>query len=338
MHGANYRGPKTFRTKADALAYLSTVEADVLRGSWIDPELTETRFQVVAEEWLRSNVNKRDSSLQRDLGILENHVLPVFGNRAIGSIRPANVQSLVDTWASTYSANTTQRHYATLRSIFSFAEASEIILRSPCRGIRLPKIRQTERPVLTTAELLSLADALGLVDGLFMWCGAALGLRWSEIAGLTVDRMDFAARTATVDRQIRRDGTFALPKSDAGRRLLSCPVWLSDDLEELSEDLGKTDEDLIFSTDSGSPLDYTNWRPRIWIPACNEAGLEGLRFHDLRSMAATALVASGADIKTAQRRLGHSSSRMTLDIYARATGDADRAAADAVGRFLRPDR
>ena len=62
-----------------------------------------------------------------------------------------------------------------------------------------------------------------------------------------------------------------------------------------------------------------------------------LRF-DLRSMAATALVASGADIKTAQKRLGHSSSRMTLDIYARATGDADRAAADAVGRFLRPDR
>ena len=198
LNGANYRGPKTFRTKADALAYLSTVEADVLRGSWIDPELTETRFHVVAEEWLRSNVNKRDSSLQRDLGILENHVLPVFGNRAIGSIRPANVQSLVDTWASTYSANTTQRHYATLRSIFSFAEASEIILRSPCRGIRLPKIRQTERPVLTTAELLSLADALGLVDGLFMWCGAALGLRWSEIAGLTVDRMDFAARTVTV--------------------------------------------------------------------------------------------------------------------------------------------
>jgi len=115
-------------------------------------------------------------------------------------------------------------------------------------------------------------------------------------------------------------------------------VWLSDDLEELCEDLGKTDEDLIFSTDSGSPLDYTNWRPRIWIPACKEAGLEGLRFHDLRSMAATALVASGADIKTAQKRLGHSSSRMTLDIYARATGDADRAAADAVGRFLRPDR
>jgi integrase len=51
-------------------------------------------------------------------------------------------------------------------------------------------------------------------------------------------------------------------------------------------------------------------------------------------MAATALVAAGVDIKTAQTRLGHSSPSVTLGIYARATEQADRLAADAVGAFF----
>jgi hypothetical protein len=63
--------------------------------------------------------------------------------------------------------------------------------------------------------------------------------------------------------------------------------------------------------------------------------MSGLRLHDLRSMAATALVAAGVDVKTAPTRLGHSSPSLTLGIYARATAAGDRAAAEAVGQFLR---
>jgi integrase len=53
-------------------------------------------------------------------------------------------------------------------------------------------------------------------------------------------------------------------------------------------------------------------------------------------MAATALVAAGVDIKTAQTRLGHSSPSVTLGIYARATEQADRLAAEAVGAVFAP--
>jgi integrase len=95
---------------------------------------------------------------------------------------------------------------------------------------------------------------------------------------------------------------------------------------------------LVFVSPDGAPLSYTNWRRHTWVPACIAAELPGLRFHDLRSLAATALIASGANVKTAQTRLGHSSPRMTLNLYARATTDADRLAADAVGIVLRPSR
>jgi len=338
LEGKRQIGPKTFSTKADASAYLATVEADVVRGAWINPELTETRFEVVANQWLRSNSSKRESSIARDVGILNNHVLPFLGHKAIGSIRPAVIQSLVDSWTSTYSANSVNRHYATVRSIFSYAEAAELIIRTPCRGIRLPRIRQVERPVLSSEELEALSEALGPINNLFMWCGALLGLRWSEIAGITRDRIDLDSETLSVDRQLRRDGTLGAPKSDAGTRILVCPKWMIEEFREVFDLLGKGDDELIFTTDLGTPLNYTNWRQRMWLPACEEAGLSGLRFHDLRAMAATALVASGTDVKTAQTRLGHSSSRMTLDIYARATQAADRKAAQDVSEFLRPGR
>ncbi|MGO9659214.1 MAG: tyrosine-type recombinase/integrase [Acidimicrobiales bacterium] len=51
-----------------------------------------------------------------------------------------------------------------------------------------------------------------------------------------------------------------------------------------------------------------------WHPACREAGLPGLDFHDLRSMAATAMVEVGTKVKTGQKRMGHSSSKVFLDI------------------------
>jgi hypothetical protein len=50
------------------------------------------------------------------------------------------------------------------------------------------------------------------------------------------------------------------------------------------------------------------------------------------------LVSGGVDIHTAQSRLGHADVRMTLEIYARATNEADRAAAEAIGRLFDPQR
>lgn len=66
-------------------------------------------------------------------------------------------------------------------------------------------------------------------------------------------------------------------------------------------------------------------------------GLDGLNFHDLRRTNATAMVIEGADVKTAQARLGHSDSQLTLAIYAQATTEGDRSAAERLGvRLMRP--
>jgi integrase len=93
---------------------------------------------------------------------------------------------------------------------------------------------------------------------------------------------------------------------------------------------------LVFANLSGGPLNYSAWRRTRWAQACAAAGVPGLRFHDLRSVAASAMVAAGVDLKTAQRRLGHANVTLTLQVYARATAEADRRAADLVGERFRP--
>ena len=120
---------------------------------------------------------------------------------------------------------------------------------------------------------------------------------------------------------------------------MAVPAWLVDELAALMarRSLNAANgETLLFTGGSGQPLHYPNWRRRTWVPACEAAGLPGLRFHDLRSLATTALIAQGVDVKTAQVRLGHSSPQVTLAIYARATREGDRAAADKVGERFQP--
>jgi integrase len=91
---------------------------------------------------------------------------------------------------------------------------------------------------------------------------------------------------------------------------------------------------LLFTDTLGGHLRYSNWRRRIWQPACVKAGLPTLTFHDLRALAGTTLMAAGADIKTVQTRLGHANPQATLRLYARAEPEADRLAADAAESIL----
>lgn len=129
------------------------------------------------------------------------------------------------------------------------------------------------------------------------------------------------------------------PKSRAGRRTLSIPAWLVDMLAEHLGARGLTAADpraFVFTWPSGGHLTYSAWRRR-WVTATVDAGLpEGFGFHDLRRANATGLVAGGVDVRTAQIRLGHSDVRLTLEVHARATTDADRAAAETVGRRFQP--
>jgi integrase len=171
-----------------------------------------------------------------------------------------------------------------------------------------------------------------------LWLGVLIGLRWGEVAGLRVADLDLLRNEVAIAKQLTRERVLGEPKSEAGRRVLAMPAALVEMLSRhlAARELTAADDDaFLFVTSRGTPLDYAHWRLRVWVPACERAGLVGLGFHDLRRANATGMVADNVDLKTAQTRLGHSDPRLTLALYAQATSPGDRAAADALAeRFF----
>jgi integrase len=253
---------------------------------------------------------------------------------------------MVGEWAQHLKPRSVRRIYGALRATLNYAVEVDRLARTPCRGIHLPGVEPATAVVPDPVQLLDLADAIDPEYSAMVWLGAVLGLRWGEVAALRVGHVDILRRTVTVVEQVARGiggaGVIGPPKSSAARRTVSIPTELAEVLSAHTQSIGLTGADqekLLFPNSEGEPLDYSNWRRRVWEPAVKAAGLERLGFHDLRRTNATAMVAEGVDVKTAQARLGHSDPRLTLAIYAQATTEGDRSAAQKLGNRLmgRPD-
>jgi integrase len=337
---ARHVAPRTFPTKLEALGWLAAVETAVRRGEWLDPAGGRLSVEELAVAWLGADPSKRASTRARDETIVRLHVVPPMGRTRIAEVTPPEIQAPVNSWCPSRAPRTVSRQYYVVRAIFAYAVRSELIARSPCRGIKLPAPAGRVGHALAPADVVAIAASVDESYRPMVWLGALLGLRWGEAAGLTRGAVDLGQSTLTVDRQLGRDGRLGPPKSAAGTRTCALPSALAVVLRAHLESLGPAAphaDQLVFAAPGGGPLGYSHWRHRVWLPAAAAAGVPGAGFHDLRRANATALVAAGVDIKTAQTRLGHSDPRLTLTIYARAVPEADRAAAEALGaRFFMP--
>ena len=73
---------------------------------------------------------------------------------------------------------------------------------------------------------------------------------------------------------------------------------------------------LVFTSTVNTPIDWSNFRRRIWKPAVLRPGLDpALRIHDLRHTPASILIAQGCQAKVVQEHLGHKSNIIAMDRY-----------------------
>ena len=138
---------RTFRTKREADAFEARERADRSRGTWIDPRQGETSFDEWAHLWLSSNPAKRPSAFARDETIVRVHLVPSLGRRPLATITPRDVQALVLEWSQRSRPRTVRRQYGVLRAILTAAVEADLLVRTPCRGVRLPAVKQAPRPV-----------------------------------------------------------------------------------------------------------------------------------------------------------------------------------------------
>jgi integrase len=121
------------------------------------------------------------------------------------------------------------------------------------------------------------------------------------------------------------------PKSHAARTV-ALPPFLSDELAAYMASRSRERDPLLFPDASDGLIHGTNWKRRTFDTAAEHAKLTppSLRIHDLRHMAASLAIRSGANVKTVQHQLGHRSATLTLDHYGHLFPDELDALSDAL--------
>jgi integrase len=310
------RGRKrSFQRKADAERYLVSVEHSRLVGSYIDPAAGRLTVGQWSTRWLASQSHLKPSTRARYVGIVARHVMPTWGDVPLSGVSHADVAAWVTRLSASGLAGSTVRY---VHRVFSLMLSSAVsdgrLARNAAAGVKLPKTTRAEKRYLTHEQVAALADAAA-DQRLVVLVLAYTGLRWSELAGLRVRRVDLMRRRLDIAEaviEVRGHLTWGTPKNHQ-RRSVPLPRSLVDELAvQLA---GKGRDDLVFTTRRGAVLRNLNWRRDVFDAAARSAGLDGLTPHELRHTAASLAVSAGANVKAVQRMLGHASAAVTLDVY-----------------------
>ncbi|MGO9335370.1 MAG: phage integrase central domain-containing protein [Acidimicrobiales bacterium] len=95
-NGKQFKGESTFGAKADAHKWLTTVEADLRRGKWIEAsKAQDTTSSEYAQAWIarRSGTKLRTTTEAKYRGLLDRHILPTLGDRSLSEIDPDQVEA-----------------------------------------------------------------------------------------------------------------------------------------------------------------------------------------------------------------------------------------------------
>jgi integrase len=336
------KAPQTYATKSEAERYLTLVEAQLMRGEWIDPDRGKIRLQDYAERWIRERANLRPRTVALYSWLLAKHVTPYLGAVAVNRITPPMVRE----WRARLlgagvSQTTAAKAYRLLRAVLMTAvKEDELIRVNPCRIPGADQERTAERPVLTVPQVFALAAEMPVRFRAFVLLVTFASLRWGEASALQRQDVDVVAGVVRVRQayvEIRGQGlVLGPPKSRAGVRTVAIPdVILPVVREHLDANVGLEATALVFAGPSGAPLWRGNFNKLVgWTEAVRRIGAPGLHVHDLRHTGNTLASKSGASLRDLMTRMGHDNPRAAL-IYQHRCEAADRAIADSVSDAIK---
>jgi integrase len=336
--------PRTFPTKRDAEQWLTVVEAEMLRGDWVDPLLGKITLAEFGARWIKERklgVRTREEHART----FRLHIVPFLGGKALGEISTGTVRSWRVTLAEEgRSEIRIAKAYKLLRAIMNTAADDERIKRNPCRIKGADQEYSPERPVATVLQVFALADEMPARFRALVLAAAFTGLRWGELIALRRCDVDTGDKIVRVPRRLAQLGSGQMiagpTKSVAGVRTVALPELIVKEVRDHLDQFVKAGHDeLVFVGEKGAMLKRGNWRRSVrWPEAIEAAGLpEGFTFHDLRHTGNNLAAAAGASTKELMHRMGHGSMRAALR-YQHATSERDREIAEAVSRRARAAR
>src|SRR3954452_13061050 len=237
--------------------------------------------------------------------------------------------------------STIRTRYNYVHMALRAAVVDRIIRADPSAGIALPRTRKSSAAMTipTTEDVGRALSVASVWFRPFVAVCAFAGLRLGEAAGLHLADVDFLRRTVSVQRQVQGETaatSAAVAPKYGSERVVYVPTEL---LAILAEHVGRLGIGPIeWLIPNGDRPFNRNSAGEQWRRIRAAAGLTTLTLHDLRHFYASGLIASGCDVVTVQRALGHSSATITLGVYSHlwpTAEDQTRAAAGDLMAALR---
>lgn len=354
----NRERTKTFARRVDAERFLVGIEADKLKGSYVDPAAGRVTFAEFAREWAARQPWSEQTAIGRRANI-ENHLIPDLGDIPLARLRPSHVQAWRRGRQQLLSDGTVALLVQILRSILNAAVADQLIGSSPARQDDF-RHRPDEVTIPYPEEIVALADAIPQRYKAALWMVVGSGLRQGELFGLTKDRIDFLRRTARVDRQLLTLPNQAGQWGPTKNRVVRVVPVASPTLDALAAHLaafpavclacGGAEDDhgvpgsgagprhgshafegLVFSTEDARPVTRNN-AGHIWRRSAARAGFRpGTRsgWHLLRHYYASTLIRRGLSPVAVAKRLGDTP-KTVMATYAHLFHDDDERTRRAV--------
>ncbi len=341
-------------TKADAQHRLRDLLREVEGGGYIGSD-----GQTIAEMAKRWLATKEHRVAAKTYTFYASHVrlyiVPAFGSLRAESLRPSHVEAALAAWArgnrndrerGMLSSRSVSHLFSTLRTFLRWSVKMGLVVRNAADAVDPPRFERKEMRVLDAAGVARLLRAahgselqtiVAVAVGTGLRRGELLALRWSDI-NLDARRLTVRRSLETVKGVTRTKA----PKTARSARTIALPRFvvgaLREELrhrDELRRALGmkQTEDGWVFLRGDGAP-----WEPGAFSLSfarfVKRAKLPHIRFHDLRHSFGTLALASGVDLQTVSRALGHESTSITSRIYLHAVETLQDDAAARIDALL----
>ena len=243
------------------------------------------------------------------------------------------------------SAKTVKEKLDALKQLFDLAHkqgwCSHV---NPARQVKLEEVRYKKGAAKKKLTRFSIDEIRRVIkeainaddwcDALALSFAAQTGLRFGELAALAWSDIDLEKQRVTVTNAVRKVGERVyeitpVPKTDSSFRTVFVTPQLIAELREWK--LRSPVTDLVFPTREHTfHVTSDNLRKRVLHPACESAGIDKLRWHDLRHFfASICLELFGADFHRITTLMGHKSISTTRELYGHWVDDEERDENDA---------
>ena len=338
------------KTQAECKAKLSAA-MEAARG--IDVSRAD---EYTVATWLRSwyeiyaKPNIRISTANRYQLMVEQYTIPRIGNIKLTKLTAHDLQKFYKELMENgridrksghgnpgLSSTTVRSLHLMLHNAFERAVKERLIPRNPTEDCIAPKIQKFEMQILQPEhikEYLNAANARELLPMFYL--ELVSGLRKGELVALQWSDLDEANCTISVSKQASWDTEHQLilsrPKTGNSIREVSIP---QDAVELLKQEHAKhPDNPWMFPSGRTGEMYHPDSVVTLHKRILKDAGLEHIRFHDLRHTFATLALQNGVDVKTVSSMLGHYDAGFTLRTYTHATRQMQQKAAEKMGSFM----